>query len=109
MREKRLSDKDRRFTNMKLGYRTSRLHIFSQEIGKEILITTAIQQFAGGLHAAAKDARVAVGRITHEREQFRDERRIDAEFFAVPIPPNSQPFLDDELAFVIQMLQKINV
>jgi hypothetical protein len=38
----------------------------------------AVQKLGGGPDADSRDARVAVGRIAHEREQVGNERRIDA-------------------------------
>src|SRR5215208_5882321 len=45
-------------------------------------MTVKVQKLGGGSGADPADAGIAVGRIAHEREQVRNELRIDSELFA---------------------------
>ncbi len=54
--------------------------------GKFFDLTVAVQEHGGGLGADPRDAGVAVGRVAHEREQVRNERRDRRRTFRAPQP-----------------------
>src|SRR5439155_19658563 len=59
--------------------------LFAENVRREVFdLTVAVQKLGGGPGADSRDAGIAIGRIAHEREQVRDERRADAELFAYP-------------------------
>ncbi len=59
------------------------LALFAENVSRKFFdLTVVIQKLRGGPGADPGDAGITVGRIAHEREQVRNERRIDAELFA---------------------------
>src|SRR6185437_11674480 len=56
---------------------------FAENVRREVFdLSVAVQKLGGGPGADSRNAGVAVGRIAHEREQVRNEQRIDSELFA---------------------------